>query len=169
MPSKTNYGNPCNSEQLAAFVEERVKVAEFKQLQLPNGAFVSSLTEFLDDNPGCIEAITDWINENYKADDDDDDDDEEDDDEELIDGIIIERNGCPDAGDIVTGTDGLAYRVVAVGSVSVGAVNNLRVRCKLVEWDDVGVHKKNAEPNIVVANVGGVLIGKVHESLFQPD
>ena len=60
--SKTN---PYNSEQLAAFIEERVRIAEIKQLQFRNGAWVTSITEFLDDNPGAIEAITNWINENY--------------------------------------------------------------------------------------------------------
>lgn len=36
-----------------------------QQLQNNNGTFVSSLINFLEDNPGAIQAIYDWIDENY--------------------------------------------------------------------------------------------------------
>lgn len=35
-----------------------------QQLQCSNGAFVSSLMNFFDDNPGAMEAIQNWILEN---------------------------------------------------------------------------------------------------------
>lgn len=37
-----------------------------QQLQNNNGTFVSSLTNFLEDNPGAIQSIYDWIEENYE-------------------------------------------------------------------------------------------------------
>lgn len=50
------------------------------QLQNNNGSFVSSLTNFFEDNPGAIDAVTDWITENMgieeenMGEEDDDDD-----------------------------------------------------------------------------------------------
>jgi hypothetical protein len=38
------------------------------QLQCSNGAFVSSLLRFFEDNPGAIEAVHDWVHKNYKQD-----------------------------------------------------------------------------------------------------
>lgn len=35
------------------------------QLQFNNGSYASSLFEFFDDNPGAVEALTDWIRDNY--------------------------------------------------------------------------------------------------------
>ena len=35
-----------------------------RQLQFRNGAYVDSLTDFLADNPGCMEAIYTWISDN---------------------------------------------------------------------------------------------------------
>lgn len=37
----------------------------FPQLICNNGAAVSSLLNFLEDNPGCIEAMYDWMQDNY--------------------------------------------------------------------------------------------------------
>lgn len=62
MSKKTNYGNPYNCEQLAAFIEERVGVAEIKQLQYNNGSYVTSILEYIDDNPCLIEHIVQYIN-----------------------------------------------------------------------------------------------------------
>lgn len=50
------------------------------QLACKNGAQVSSLLDFIDDNPGLIEAMMNWTFDNVLL---DDDDDEETDDEEL--------------------------------------------------------------------------------------
>jgi hypothetical protein len=36
-----------------------------QQLQCNNGAFVSSLLEFFDDNPGAMEALVEWVAENH--------------------------------------------------------------------------------------------------------
>ena len=44
------------------------------QLQCENGAFVSSLLRFLDDNPGCMKAIQDWILNKYFDDDNSEED-----------------------------------------------------------------------------------------------
>ncbi len=38
------------------------------QLQLRNGAFVSSLIRFFEDNPGLIETIHEWVRQNYQDD-----------------------------------------------------------------------------------------------------
>lgn len=62
MSKKTNYGNPYNCEQLAAFIEDKVWVAEIKQLQYKNGSYVTSILEYLDDNPCLIEHIVEFIN-----------------------------------------------------------------------------------------------------------
>jgi hypothetical protein len=53
----------------------------FQQLQMNNGAFVSTFLEFADNNPGVIGAICDWIDE-HDIFDDYDEDDEDDEDEE---------------------------------------------------------------------------------------
>jgi hypothetical protein len=34
------------------------------QLQCSNGAYVSSLVNFLNDNPGAMDAVRDWVLEN---------------------------------------------------------------------------------------------------------
>lgn len=39
-----------------------------KQLQCSNGAFVSSLLNFLDDNPEALEVLRDWIVKTYGTD-----------------------------------------------------------------------------------------------------
>ena len=48
------------------------------QLTCKNGAQVSSLLDFLDDNPGLIEAMMNWTFDNAVLDDDDDEEAEED-------------------------------------------------------------------------------------------
>lgn len=61
------------------------------QLQCNNGAFVSSLTHFFDDNPGAMEAVAQFIIENIDGyeledelleDEEDESEDEEDEEEE---------------------------------------------------------------------------------------
>lgn len=49
----------------------RLKKPYFKQLQFKNGYYVTGLTEFLEDNPGCMKAIFNWIKENYQEEIDD--------------------------------------------------------------------------------------------------
>lgn len=41
------------------------------QLTLNNGSHVTSITDFLEDNPGCVEVIFDWITDNYTDEDED--------------------------------------------------------------------------------------------------
>ncbi len=38
---------------------------KYPQLVLNNGSAVSSLVNFLQDNPGAIQAIYDWVEDNY--------------------------------------------------------------------------------------------------------
>jgi hypothetical protein len=47
------------------------------QLQCSNGSYVSSLLNFLNDNPGVMEAIRDWTLENQDLDEDEDSSDED--------------------------------------------------------------------------------------------
>ena len=57
--------NLRNTADLCLCIEQVVGEAEEpQQLQHSNGAFLSSLGHFLDDNPGCIEAIQEWMLEN---------------------------------------------------------------------------------------------------------
>jgi hypothetical protein len=59
-----------DSEDLCALVEKLgYSRGRFGQLQNRNGSFVSSLTDFLDDNPDAMDAIRDWIVENYDLED----------------------------------------------------------------------------------------------------
>jgi hypothetical protein len=37
----------------------------YGQLRCSNGAFVSSLLDFFDDNPGAMEAVSEWVMENH--------------------------------------------------------------------------------------------------------
>lgn len=46
------------------------------QLQCNNGAHVSGLLNFFDDNPGALEAVQEWILNNSDLDEDDDNDGE---------------------------------------------------------------------------------------------
>lgn len=52
----------------------------FGQLQCNNGAYVSSLLNFFDDNPGAMEALQDWVLENSDLEDDEVDECEEEED-----------------------------------------------------------------------------------------
>ena len=47
------------------------------QLQCANGAFVSSLCHFFDDNPGAMEAVRDWILQECDLEEDVDEEEEE--------------------------------------------------------------------------------------------
>lgn len=53
-----------------------------EQLQCNNGAFVSSLLAFFDDNPGALEAVKEFIEDNIDCYELDEDDEDEDSDEE---------------------------------------------------------------------------------------
>ena len=50
------------SADLAAVVEQLGYRGN--QLQFSNGAFVTSITDFFDDNPGALGAVQEWILEN---------------------------------------------------------------------------------------------------------
>lgn len=65
------------SEDLCKLAEMLGYRSEPYQLQCNNGAYVSSLLHFLDDNPGALEAIQNWILENEAAWDIEEDEDEE--------------------------------------------------------------------------------------------
>lgn len=55
----------------------------FQQLQCRNGAFVSSLLAFFDDNPGAMEAVVEWVLENHPEVEEDEEEEEEECDEEV--------------------------------------------------------------------------------------
>ena len=62
------------------------------QLQCSNGAHVSSLLNFFDDNPGALEAVRDWVLENSDLDEDDEEEEceeEEDDSGDEVPGVVI--------------------------------------------------------------------------------
>lgn len=55
--------------------EDLCKLAELlgykgypNQLACSNGAYVSSLLHFFEDNPGCVEAIHDWVRNTFADD-----------------------------------------------------------------------------------------------------
>ena len=54
------------------------------QLQCNNGAHVSGLLNFFDDNPGAMEALRDWVLENSDLDEDEEEEDEEECEEEEV-------------------------------------------------------------------------------------
>jgi hypothetical protein len=68
MISRKNLENTrlARSEDLCALVEKLGYVeGPIKQLQCNNGAFVSSLLNFFDDNPGAMEALAEWIGDTH--------------------------------------------------------------------------------------------------------
>lgn len=73
-----------NSDDLCAFVEKLGyrNGNHFPQLQLNNGAHVTSLLNFFDDNPGAIEAIQEFVLDSTLVSDDEDEDEEEVDEDE---------------------------------------------------------------------------------------
>lgn len=52
-------------ENLAYLIQRLSGPPAIRQLQFRNGCHVTSITEFLADNPGCVEAMLDWIQDNY--------------------------------------------------------------------------------------------------------
>jgi hypothetical protein len=65
------------SDDLCLLVEEIGYRQDPKQLQNNNGSFVSSLLHFFDDNPGALEAVTEWIADNYAEEDEEEIEEEE--------------------------------------------------------------------------------------------
>ena len=61
------------SEDLCLLVEELGYRQDPKQLQNNNGAYVSSLLHFFDDNPGAVDALREWIADNYSEEDEESD------------------------------------------------------------------------------------------------
>jgi len=56
----------ARSEDLCALVEKLgYGDSRFGQLQCSNRAYVSSLLEFFDDNPGAMECLAEWIGEHH--------------------------------------------------------------------------------------------------------
>ena len=64
---------PTTAEGLCAVVEKLGYRAWVSQLQCKNGAFVSSLLAFFNDNPGAVEALYDFIRDHHPIKEDDDD------------------------------------------------------------------------------------------------
>lgn len=56
-----------NSEGLAALCEKLGYGKDIKQLQFNNGVYVSSITDFLDDNPGAIEALVEFMMDHHAS------------------------------------------------------------------------------------------------------
>lgn len=65
------------SENFAYLVERLVGSPAIKQLQFNNGCYVSSILEFMGDNPGLVEAMVGWVQENYESEIQEDDAEEE--------------------------------------------------------------------------------------------
>lgn len=53
------------SDDLCELVEKIGYRQQPYQLQCNNGSFVSSLLYFFDDNPGAMEVLAEWIEDNY--------------------------------------------------------------------------------------------------------
>lgn len=71
------------TKELCLQLEQAGADKGFKQLQFDNGAYVSTLIEYLDNNPGLVETMANWIEENDRElghfPEDEDDEDFEDD------------------------------------------------------------------------------------------
>lgn len=61
----------CRLAEMLGYGEGR-----FQQLQCRNGAFVSSLLAFFDDNPGAMECLAEWVMENHPEVTDEDEEEE---------------------------------------------------------------------------------------------
>jgi hypothetical protein len=70
------------SEDLCKLAEMLGYRRSFGQLQCSNGAYVSSLLDFFDDNPGAMEALHEWVVDHIDAYELPEDDEEEEDDSE---------------------------------------------------------------------------------------
>jgi hypothetical protein len=111
MASKNEVENLTlrNSDDLCKLAEMLgYRDTRFGQLQCNNGAFVSSLLDFFNDNPGAREAVHSFVMENIDSYELDEDEEEEEEDEEACpgcgcvpgDGITEECNdplGCGEA------------------------------------------------------------------------
>lgn len=74
------------SDDLCKMAEDLGYKRPWGQLQCNNGAFVSSLLDFLDDNPGAMEAIQEWALENCDLFEETEEEDEEECEEECEEG-----------------------------------------------------------------------------------
>lgn len=72
MPTRNEIENIClyTSDDLCKMAEvlgyKDTGRFAINQLQCNNGSYASSLLRFLDDNPGCLEVIHEWILNNMK-------------------------------------------------------------------------------------------------------
>lgn len=75
------------TENFAFLIERLVGDPAIRQLQFNNGAHVSSILEFMADNPGLVEVMVEWVEDNYadQIEDDEHYDGPRDDDEEETD------------------------------------------------------------------------------------
>ncbi len=63
--------------ELCRMAEELGYNEEPRQLQHNNGAYVSSLCHFLEDNPGAMEVLVEWARDNYAEEDEEESDEDE--------------------------------------------------------------------------------------------
>ena len=78
------------SDDLCKMAETLGYNGGIQQLQCNNGAYVSSLLNFFDDNPGAMEAVRDWALENLGL--DDEIEEELEDEEEIEDEDLLSNN-----------------------------------------------------------------------------
>ena len=76
-----SYHDVRDSKSLIKFIEEntayKIQGPHFQYGQLSNGAFISSLLNFLDDNQGAVDLIVEFMENNgFILNEDNDDDDE---------------------------------------------------------------------------------------------
>jgi hypothetical protein len=65
-----------NTASLCKFIEEKLGY-KGNQLLFDNGAALTTLSDFIDDNPGVLEVIVDWMEDNYADELDCDEDEDE--------------------------------------------------------------------------------------------
>lgn len=80
MATKNDIENARQTPKALALICEKLGYARsFGQLQFDNGAHVSSILDFFDDNPGAIEAIYNFMLDNADALEIDDEEEEQED------------------------------------------------------------------------------------------
>jgi len=75
--SEVEKMNLRRSDDLCKLVEGLGYNTEPRQLQCNNGAYVSSLLHFFDDNPGAMEALQEWVLENSDLEEGEEEEDDE--------------------------------------------------------------------------------------------
>lgn len=55
------------TENFAYLCERLVGRPGIQQLAFNNGCYVSGILEFMEDNPGLVQAMVEWVEENYES------------------------------------------------------------------------------------------------------